>query len=86
MIILIFQNKKLVDTIFQNLLEVTILSNHTKHTPSVRVFFEAKRRKIYREAVNKKQNLFVKQKLLDTIFCKNLLEVTLLTKKILSNK
>ncbi|KFF08868.1 hypothetical protein IX38_05445 [Chryseobacterium luteum] len=79
------ENHKLPDTIFsKSLPEVMPYSTYTKLAPSVRVFFAAKRRKMYREPVNYKHH--ENQKLRDTIFSKSLFKVTNIQFKLKATK
>ena len=69
-------------SIIKNLLEVTSCLHDTKTVSSVRVFFLAQRRKMYREPVNGSTNFVFNQKLLDTLRFASLLEVTFVESKL----
>ena len=69
---------------FKNLLEVTSCLHDTKTVSSVRVFFLAQRRKMYREPVKGSTNFVFNQKLLDTLRFASLLEVTFVESKLLN--
>jgi len=72
----VFPSKTSQYDFLQKSLEVTPCLHDTKTVSSVRVFFAAQRRKMYREPVNRSTNSVCESKTSRYVFLQNLLEVT----------